>query len=153
MRDWHPDLRADGRPIQSPAALHPRAGGVCEWEPDQCLASELVALVAGRMVAGVGFVGAAGGLGTALGPAIGGGIGQALGWPALFWLDAVWAAAVIPVISRVITDTKPAGASPCADSGPLGGHLLVHFTGNEAERDWSTPAADGSSRSSKWTSQ
>ncbi|WP_434080689.1 tyrosine-type recombinase/integrase [Sanguibacter sp. Z1732] len=48
---------------------------------------------------------------------------------------------------------KGAGASPCADSGPLDGHLLVHSTGIEVERDWSTSAAGGSSGSSKWTSR
>ena len=53
------------------------------------------------------------------------------------------------------TPTLPegAGASSCADSGPLHGHLLVHFTRNDADPDWSTSAADGSSRSSQWTSQ
>ncbi|WP_235561295.1 tyrosine-type recombinase/integrase [Microbacterium sp. Leaf151] len=46
-----------------------------------------------------------------------------------------------------------AGAPSCPDSGPLRGHLLVHFAGENAERDWSTSAAAGSSSPSEWTSQ
>lgn len=61
----------------------------------------------GQVAVGVGFIGAAGGLGTALGPAIGGGIGQGLGWRALFGILAVWAAGLVPAIGRVITDAHP----------------------------------------------
>ncbi len=67
------------------------------------------------------------------------------------------AAATDPACDRLQnpapTLPEGAGASSCADSGPLHGHLLVHFTRNDADPDWSTSAADGSSRSSQWTSQ
>lgn len=59
---------------------------------------------------GIGVVSAATGIGTAAGPAVGGGIGQALGWPALFWLMLVVALALLPAAWRVLPDETPAGA-------------------------------------------
>lgn len=46
-----------------------------------------------------------------------------------------------------------AGVPSCADSGPLHGHLMVHFAGDDAERDWSTSTATSLSGSTEWTSQ
>ncbi|MFI0466170.1 MFS transporter [Saccharopolyspora sp. 5N102] len=101
------------------------------------LAPELLVLVLGRMVMGVGaaaipvlaiisvtrlmpedergmgigVVSAAAGIGTAAGPAIGGGLGQFLGWPALFWLVLVVALVLLPPALRVLPGEPPAGAS------------------------------------------
>ncbi|UJW32716.1 MFS transporter [Saccharothrix sp. AJ9571] len=57
---------------------------------------------------GIGVVSAAAGIGTAAGPAIGGGIGQLLGWPALFWLMLVAALALLPAALRVLPGEPPA---------------------------------------------
>lgn len=61
-----------------------------------------------KTAVGVGFIAAAGGVGTAAGPAVGGVIGQMLGWPALFWLMAFGAGALIPAVRHVIADEPPA---------------------------------------------
>lgn len=58
---------------------------------------------------GIGVVSAAAGIGTAAGPAIGGGIGQFLGWPALFWLMLVVALVLLPAALRVLPGEPPAG--------------------------------------------
>lgn len=102
---------------------------VCAVAPD------LLVLVAGRIVMGVGAAGlpvlsiiavtrllpedkrgmgigvisAAAGIGTAAGPAIGGGIGQFLGWPALFWLMFVVALVLLPAAWRVLPAQPPTG--------------------------------------------
>ncbi|MGW3341732.1 MFS transporter [Nonomuraea rubra] len=99
------------------------------------LAPDLLVLVAGRIVMGVGaaaipvlsiiavtrlmpdnrrgtgigVLSAATGVGTAAGPAIGGGIGQFLGWPALFWLMFAVALALLPAALRVLPGEPPAG--------------------------------------------
>ncbi|MFB4263333.1 MFS transporter [Nonomuraea sp. GTA35] len=99
------------------------------------LAPDLLALVAGRIVMGVGaaaipvlsiiavtrlmpenrrgtgigVLSAASGVGTAAGPAVGGGIGQFLGWPALFWLMFAVALALLPAALRVLPGEPPAG--------------------------------------------
>lgn len=65
-------------------------------------------LPAHQTALGIGFIAAAGGAGTALGPAIGGGLGQWLGWRALFWLMTIAAIALIPATARTITSTRPA---------------------------------------------
>ncbi|MEV0704100.1 MFS transporter [Saccharopolyspora sp. NPDC050389] len=59
---------------------------------------------------GIGVVSAAAGIGTAAGPAIGGGIGQFLGWPALFWLMLVVALVLLPPALRVLPGEPPSGA-------------------------------------------
>jgi DHA2 family metal-tetracycline-proton antiporter-like MFS transporter len=59
---------------------------------------------------GIGVVSAATGVGTAAGPAIGGGLGQLLGWTALFWLMVVVALALLPAALRVLPGESPAGA-------------------------------------------
>lgn len=56
---------------------------------------------------GFGIVGAAGGVGTAAGPAVGGGLGQLWGWPTLFWLMTGVALLLIPAIRATITDAAP----------------------------------------------
>ncbi|MEV1000952.1 MFS transporter [Nonomuraea sp. NPDC050202] len=99
------------------------------------LAPDLLALVAGRIVMGVGaaaipvlsiiavtrlmpenrrgtgigVLSAASGVGTAAGPAVGGGIGQLLGWPALFWLMFAVALVLLPSALRVLPGEPPAG--------------------------------------------
>ncbi|MBB4935576.1 MFS family permease [Lipingzhangella halophila] len=78
-------------------------------------------LPSGKTAVGIGFLGAAGGAGTAAGPATGGILGQLLGWPALFWLMAATALTLIPVIRRVITDDPPHDRHPF---DLLGGILL-----------------------------
>jgi MFS transporter, DHA2 family, metal-tetracycline-proton antiporter len=57
---------------------------------------------------GIGVVSAASGVGTAAGPALGGGIGQFLGWPALFWLMLVVALVLLPAAMRVLPGQPPA---------------------------------------------
>ncbi|GAA1947869.1 MFS transporter [Amycolatopsis minnesotensis] len=100
------------------------------------LAPDLLVLVAGRIVMGVGaaalpvlsiiaitrllpeskratgigVVSAATGIGAAAGPALGGGIGQFLGWRALFWLMLVVAVVLLPVAWRVLPGESPEGA-------------------------------------------
>ncbi|MEV0622803.1 MFS transporter [Nonomuraea sp. NPDC050404] len=64
-----------------------------------------------RRGTGIGVISATTGVGTAAGPAIGGGIGQFLGWPALFWLMLVVALLLLPAALRVLPDETPAGAS------------------------------------------
>ncbi|MGN9842244.1 MFS transporter [Nonomuraea sp. H19] len=59
---------------------------------------------------GIGVVSAAAGIGTAAGPAVGGGIGQFFGWPALFWLMLVVALVLLPAALRVLPADAPAGA-------------------------------------------
>ncbi|TMR90957.1 MFS transporter [Nonomuraea basaltis] len=59
---------------------------------------------------GIGVVSSATGIGTAAGPAVGGGIGQFLGWPALFWLMLVVALVLLPAALRVLPGEPPAGA-------------------------------------------
>lgn len=59
---------------------------------------------------GIGVVSAATGVGTAGGPALGGGIGQLLGWPALFWLMLVVALVLLPAARRVLPGEPPDGA-------------------------------------------
>ena len=101
----------------------------------------------GKAAIGVGFIGAAGGLGTALGPAIGGGLGQALGWRALFWLLAAWAIILIPVVHRIIADTRPADTRRLDAPGGIllgaaAGLLLFGITQSEG--------AHGFAASSSW---
>jgi MFS transporter, DHA2 family, metal-tetracycline-proton antiporter len=67
-------------------------------------------LPANKRGMGIGVVSAATGVGTAAGPAIGGVIGQFLGWPALFWLMLVVALALLPAALRVLPGEPPAGA-------------------------------------------
>ncbi|WP_020666122.1 MFS transporter [Amycolatopsis nigrescens] len=64
----------------------------------------------GKRGTGIGVVSAAAGIGTAVGPALGGGIGQFLGWPALFWLMLVVALVLLPAALRVLPGEPPAGA-------------------------------------------
>lgn len=111
------------------------------------LAPNLVVLVAGRMLMGaggaaipvlaivaaarlapgdrapvaIGFLGAAGGVGTAAGPVVGGVFGQLLGWPALFWLMTAAALVLIPAIRRIIPGQAPYDQRPF---DLLGGLLL-----------------------------
>ncbi|PRX96662.1 MFS transporter [Allonocardiopsis opalescens] len=111
------------------------------------LAPDLLVLVLGRIVTGVGaaaipvlsvvavtrlvpadrrgaafgVISAASGIGTAAGPAIGGGVGQFFGWPALFWLMLVAALVLLPAALRVLPGETPAGA---ARFDLLGGALL-----------------------------
>ncbi|HYH35606.1 MAG TPA: MFS transporter [Nocardioides sp.] len=111
------------------------------------LAPNLVVLVAGRMLMGaggaaipvlaivaaarlspgdrapvaIGFLGAAGGVGTAAGPVVGGVFGQLLGWPALFWVMTAAALVLIPAIRRVIPGDAPDDQRPF---DLLGGLLL-----------------------------
>ncbi|WP_393915954.1 MFS transporter [Halostreptopolyspora alba] len=61
---------------------------------------------------GVGFISAAGGVGTAAGPAVGGGLGQLFGWPALFWLTLVCALVLVPMTMRVLPDDSPGTREP-----------------------------------------
>ncbi|ONI74678.1 MFS transporter [Actinosynnema sp. ALI-1.44] len=58
---------------------------------------------------GIGVVSAATGIGTAAGPALGGGIGQAFGWQALFWLMLVVALVLLPAALRVLPGEAAAG--------------------------------------------
>ncbi|GHE91141.1 MFS transporter [Amycolatopsis deserti] len=60
---------------------------------------------------GIGVVSSAAGIGTAAGPAIGGGIGQFLGWPALFWLMFVVALVLLPAAWRVLPGESPVGVA------------------------------------------
>ncbi|NIH83844.1 MFS transporter [Amycolatopsis granulosa] len=59
---------------------------------------------------GIGVVSSAAGIGTAAGPALGGGIGQFLGWPALFWFMLVVALVLLPAALRALPGESPAGA-------------------------------------------
>ncbi|WP_141923030.1 MFS transporter [Haloactinospora alba] len=56
---------------------------------------------------GVGFISAAGGVGTAAGPVVGGGLGELFGWPSLFWLTLVCALVLVPASLRVLPDHAP----------------------------------------------
>lgn len=51
---------------------------------------------AGKRGVGVGYIAAAGGVGTTAGPIVGGGVGQFLGWPSLFWLTLLWVLMLVP---------------------------------------------------------
>ena len=102
----------------------------------------------GQAAIGVGFIAAAGGVGTALGPAIGGGLGQALGWQALFCLLAVWAAGLIPAVLRVITDTQPVDTRRLDIVGGLllgasAGLFLFGITQAEGTHGFTSPASWG----------
>ena len=102
----------------------------------------------GQAAIGVGFIAAAGGLGTALGPAIGGSLGQALGWRALFWLLAVWAVGLIPAVLRVITDTQPADTRRIDILGGIllgagAGLLLFGITRAEGTHGFTAPSSWG----------
>lgn len=66
-------------------------------------------LPSGQTAIGIGLLGAAGGAGTAAGPAVGGMLGQVWGWPALFWLMAAVSALLVPAVRATIRDTAPAG--------------------------------------------
>ncbi|MFF2392961.1 MFS transporter [Nocardia sp. NPDC058114] len=111
------------------------------------LAPSLLALVAGRIVMGIGAAGipvltilgvtrllpaekrgmgigvisAAAGIGTAAGPALGGGIGQLLGWHAPFWLMVAIALVLLPLIWRVL----PADSPTTAERFDLTGGILL----------------------------
>lgn len=63
----------------------------------------------GKRGVGVGFIAAAGGVGTAAGPIVGGGVGQLLGWPSLFWLTLLWALVLVPGALYVLPDAAPTG--------------------------------------------
>ncbi|MCI2423752.1 MFS transporter [Saccharopolyspora sp. K220] len=65
---------------------------------------------ADRRGTGIGVVSAAAGIGTAAGPAVGGGIGQLLGWSALFWLILVVTLVLLPAALRVLPGEHPTGA-------------------------------------------
>ncbi|RCV49437.1 MFS transporter [Marinitenerispora sediminis] len=78
-------------------------------------------LPADRQGTGIGVVSAASGIGTAAGPAIGGGVGEFLGWPALFWLMFVAALVLVPVVVRVLPGEVPASR----DMFDLAGGLLL----------------------------
>jgi DHA2 family metal-tetracycline-proton antiporter-like MFS transporter len=67
-------------------------------------------LPAAKRGMGIGVVSAATGVGTAAGPALGGGIGELLGWPALFWLMLVVALVLLPAALWVLPGETPAGA-------------------------------------------
>lgn len=60
---------------------------------------------------GIGVVSAATGIGTAAGPAVGGGLGELLGWPALFWLMLVAALVLLPLALRVLPGDAPTGTA------------------------------------------
>jgi len=101
------------------------------------LAPTLAALVAGRIVMGVGaaaipvlamvavtrllpddkrgmgigVLSASAGIGTAAGPTVGGGIGQVFGWPALFWLMFAVALVLLPLVLRALPGEAPADAA------------------------------------------
>jgi len=102
----------------------------------------------GQAVIGVGFIAAAGGLGTALGPAIGGGLGQTFGWRALFWLLAAWAVGLIPAVRRVITDTQQADPRRLDVVGGVllgasAGLLLFGITQAEGSHGFTAPSSWG----------
>ncbi|ALG11435.1 MFS transporter [Kibdelosporangium phytohabitans] len=65
----------------------------------------------GKRGMGIGVVSAATGIGTAAGPALGGGIGQAFGWPALFWLMFVVALVLLPAAWRVLPGEPSTGTA------------------------------------------
>ncbi|MGP4100843.1 MFS transporter [Nonomuraea sp. KM90] len=65
---------------------------------------------ADRRGAGIGVISASAGIGTAAGPAVGGGIGQFLGWPALFWIMLAIALVLLPAAARVLPGDAPSGA-------------------------------------------
>ncbi|WP_212817611.1 MFS transporter [Polymorphospora rubra] len=97
---------------------------------------------------GVGFIAAAGGAGTALGPAIGGGLGQALGWRALFWIMTIAAVLLIPAIRRVLTDppTRRGGRLDVLGGTLLGasaGLVLFGITQAEGTRGFTGSASWG----------
>lgn len=101
------------------------------------LAPDLLVLVLGRIVMGIGaaaipvlsviaitrllpvdrrgtaigVVSAAAGIGTAAGPALGGGVGQFLGWRTLFWFMAVAALVLLPAAWRALPGGAPAGGT------------------------------------------
>jgi DHA2 family metal-tetracycline-proton antiporter-like MFS transporter len=64
----------------------------------------------GRRGVGIGLIGAAGGVGAALGPVVGGVIGQFLGWRALFWIMMLLALVLLSVAMRVLPADAPGGA-------------------------------------------
>ncbi|MGO1973155.1 MAG: MFS transporter [Propionibacteriaceae bacterium] len=138
------------------------------------LAPTLLVIVAGRIVAGaggaaipvlaivaatrllprreaaigVGFIAAAGGLGTALGPVVGGGIGQALGWRALFVLLAFWAIALVPATGHVIADVEPTASRRLDLPGGLllggsAGLLLLGITQADGAQGFAAPSSWG----------
>lgn len=100
-----------------------------------------------KAAVGIGFIAAAGGLGTALGPAIGGGMGQAVGWPILFWLLFVWAVALIPAVLRGLPATRPIGA-PRVDA--LGGVMLGASVGALLFGVTRAEGADGFAEPTSW---
>ncbi|MFD5319274.1 MFS transporter [Streptomyces sp. NPDC127098] len=69
-------------------------------------------LPADRRGVGIGVVSAGAGIGTAAGPAVGGGIGEAFGWPALFWIMLGVSLLLLPAVWRVLPDERPSGAGP-----------------------------------------
>ncbi|WP_253182571.1 MFS transporter [Jiangella alba] len=100
-----------------------------------------------RAAMGVGIIGGAAGLGTALGPAIGGGIGQSWGWRALFWLLAAASIALIPAVRRVVADTRPGDTSRLDVPGGMllgAGAGLLLFGTTRAD------GADGFAAPSSW---
>ncbi|MGW1682769.1 MFS transporter [Saccharopolyspora sp. NPDC002376] len=66
---------------------------------------------ADRRGMGIGVLSAAAGVGAAAGPALGGGIGQFLGWRALFWVMVVAVLVLLPAARRVLPGEAPEGAS------------------------------------------
>ncbi|GAB2882854.1 MFS transporter [Streptomyces mayteni] len=76
-------------------------------------------LPADRRGVGIGVVSAGAGIGTAAGPAVGGGVGDWLGWPALFWIMLALALLLLPAALRVLPDESPAGTGPLDLPGGL----------------------------------
>lgn len=64
---------------------------------------------AGKRGVGVGYIAAAGGVGTTAGPIVGGGVGQFLGWPSLFWLTLLWVLVLVPGALYVLPNDSPEG--------------------------------------------
>jgi EmrB/QacA subfamily drug resistance transporter len=73
----------------------------------------------------VSLWGAASAVGAALGPLIGGALVNSTGWQGLFWIDAVIAAAVIPLTLRTVPESRDPDRPHSID---VAGMLLVALT-------------------------
>lgn len=81
-----------------------------------CGLSLLSAASSGRaQMRAVSLWGGAAAVGAALGPVLGGVLNEVAGWQGLFWIDALIAAACIPVTVRLVTESRDPNRSRTID--------------------------------------